>query len=179
MTIRPPSAVKRGEKTPYPEAFGLTENPFRITASERFTYLTRGTKEAISHVRHVIDSRRGLGVVSGPRLHDLRHSYATFMLAAGVDLKSISTSLGHSTIAVTANTYAHVSDSLQQQNADRLDVALRSVVGDALTGPFETSVPQRCHTTAKTSKNPRKYEGFLVAPPDSNLSLRISRSRLE
>ena len=31
MTIRPPSAVKPGEKTPYPEAFGLTENPFRIT----------------------------------------------------------------------------------------------------------------------------------------------------
>ena len=98
------------------------------------------------------------------RLHDLRHSYATFMLAAGVDLKSISTSLGHSTIAVTANTYAHVSDSLQQQNADRLDVALRSVVGGALTGPFETSVPQRCHTTAKSSKKPRGYGVSLVAP---------------
>ena len=58
--------MKPGEKTPYLEAFGLTENPFRITPSERFTYLTRGTKEAIIHARHVIDSRRGLGVVSRP-----------------------------------------------------------------------------------------------------------------
>ena len=98
------------------------------------------------------------------RLHDLRHSYATFMLAAGVDLKSISTSLGHSTIAVTANTYAHVSDSLHQQNADRLDVALRTVVGDSLSGVPKASVPQRCHVAPQKSKKPRDYRVPLVAP---------------
>jgi len=98
------------------------------------------------------------------RLHDLRHSYATFMLSAGVDLKSISMSLGHSTIAVTANTYAHVTDSLQQQNADRLDVAIGAVVGGAAAGDFGGSVPQRCHTATSTSKKPRGYRVFVVAP---------------
>ena len=102
------------------------------------------------------------------RLHDLRHSYATFMLSAGVDLKSISMSLGHSTIAVTANTYAHVTDSLQQQNADRLDVALGGVVGDALTASGEglpkSSGPLRAHRAPQNSKKPCGYRVSLVAP---------------
>jgi integrase len=55
------------------------------------------------------------------RLHDLRHSYATLMLESGVDLKTVSTALGHSTIRITADTYAHVTPAMQQSAADRLD----------------------------------------------------------
>jgi site-specific recombinase XerD len=42
---------------------------------------------------------------------------ATIALAAGTDLKTVSTSLGHSTIAITANVYAHVTESLHRENA--------------------------------------------------------------
>ncbi len=55
------------------------------------------------------------------RLHDLRHSYASLMLESGVDLKTVSTALGHSTIRVTADTYAHVSPAMLQSAAARLD----------------------------------------------------------
>ena len=41
-------------------------------------------------------------------LHSLRHANATLMLAAGVDLKVVSTLLGHSSIATTANLYTDV-----------------------------------------------------------------------
>jgi integrase len=42
------------------------------------------------------------------RFHDLRHSAATLMLERnGGDLKAVSSTLGHSTITLTANTYAH------------------------------------------------------------------------
>lgn len=58
------------------------------------------------------------------RLHDLRHSYATLMLESGVDLKTVSQALGHSTIRITADTYAHVTPSMQQAAADRLDKML-------------------------------------------------------
>lgn len=40
--------------------------------------------------------------------HGLRHTHASHALAAGVDLKTVSARLGHSTIALTANTYSHV-----------------------------------------------------------------------
>lgn len=52
------------------------------------------------------------------RFHDLRHSYATFMLSKGVDLKIISDVLGHSDIAITADTYLHPDVSVQKKCLD-------------------------------------------------------------
>jgi integrase len=43
------------------------------------------------------------------RIYDLRHSAATLLLKDGVPLLDVSRLLGHSTILLTANTYAHVS----------------------------------------------------------------------
>ncbi len=40
--------------------------------------------------------------------HELRHSAASIMLAAGADLKTVSTTLGHSSIRVTADVYSHL-----------------------------------------------------------------------
>jgi integrase len=42
------------------------------------------------------------------RLHDVRHSYATAALAAGVPAKVVSERLGHANIAITMDTYSHV-----------------------------------------------------------------------
>ena len=50
--------------------------------------------------------------------HALRHSFATALLAAGVPLKVVSDTLGHTTIAITADTYAHVVPELRRDAAD-------------------------------------------------------------
>lgn len=42
------------------------------------------------------------------RLHDLRHGAASLMLAAGVELVTVKETLGHSAIAITADTYTSV-----------------------------------------------------------------------
>lgn len=68
------------------------------------------------------------------RFHDLRHTFATISLGAGVDLKTVSGSLGHSAIGVTANTYLHVVESLKSESADKIDSAFRGAVEKAL-GP--------------------------------------------
>jgi len=102
------------------------------------------------------------------RLHDLRHSFATIALQAGVDLKTISASLGHSAIGVTANTYLHAVESLQKSAADRIEDVLGEAVGFGLaTAPDaknRCSVPQRCHKAAATTKKARGYRLSLVAP---------------
>lgn len=48
------------------------------------------------------------------RFHDLRHSYATFMLYKGVNPKIVSSVLGHSSVKVTLDLYSHPDVSMQQ-----------------------------------------------------------------
>ena len=59
------------------------------------------------------------------RFHDLRHSTGTYLAAKGVRLRTIMEILGHSTIAVTMNTYAHVMPLMQREAADKMDALLR------------------------------------------------------
>lgn len=42
-----------------------------------------------------------------PRIHDLRHNFATHLLASGVDIKTCSDLLGHADVRFTANIYTH------------------------------------------------------------------------
>jgi integrase len=54
------------------------------------------------------------------RLHDLRHSYATAALAAGVPTKIVSERLGHANIAITLDTYSHVLPNMQEEAAEQI-----------------------------------------------------------
>ena len=50
----------------------------------------------------------GMADLPPVRLHDLRHGAASLMLAAGVDLKIVQETLGHSSITLTSDTYTSV-----------------------------------------------------------------------
>ena len=65
------------------------------------------------------------------RFHDLRHGYASLAFAAGVSLRAVSESLGHSAIGVTDAIYVHLRDESKREKADRLDAYL----GPVLTAP--------------------------------------------
>ena len=52
------------------------------------------------------------------RLHDLRHGAASLSLAAGNDLKTVQTMLGHSSIVLTADTYTSVLPDLAHHAAE-------------------------------------------------------------
>ena len=61
------------------------------------------------------------------RLHDLRHGVATLMLLAGMDLKTISDQLGHSSVVLTADTYLSVAVELGLKSAaDAARLVLKS-----------------------------------------------------
>lgn len=55
------------------------------------------------------------------RFHDLRHSAATILLGARVQLKVVSEPLRHASIATTADIYSHVLPEMQQEVVEKID----------------------------------------------------------
>lgn len=51
------------------------------------------------------------------RFHDIRHTCASLLLSSGVPMKQIQIWLGHSTFSTTADIYAHLDFSAQEQSA--------------------------------------------------------------
>ena len=67
---------------------------------------------------------RSVGI-NGVRFHDLRHTHATRMLPEGIHPKIVSQRLGHSSVAITLDTYSHVLPGLQEAAARRFEEGLR------------------------------------------------------
>ena len=58
------------------------------------------------------------------RLHDLRHTSASLLIAENVDIKTVSSRLGHSDTSLTLNVYVHTYDTLDKRAAETLDSLL-------------------------------------------------------
>ena len=65
-----------------------------------------------------------------PRVHDLRHTAVSLALSAGASAKEIQELVGHSSIEVTMNVYAHLLQDSQDRLAERLDAAYRATGSD-------------------------------------------------
>lgn len=59
-------------------------------------------------------------------LHDLRHTSASILISAGVDIATVSRRLGHSDISVTLNTYTHALPDVDQTASAALETAFNS-----------------------------------------------------
>ncbi|HDH27185.1 MAG TPA: site-specific integrase [Actinobacteria bacterium] len=94
-----------------------------IWTTEQGAFLRRGSFGRIWR-RAVAES------VGAPcRIHDLRHTHAAWLIAAGEHPKAIQTRLGHSSIQVTIDRYGHLMDGLDNQTADRLDAIAQTARG--------------------------------------------------
>lgn len=69
--------------------------------------------------------REAAGIPDTFKFHDLRHTQASLLLAAGVDLKVIQKRLGHADFATTANIYAHLLQNAESDGVARLDDLMR------------------------------------------------------
>jgi integrase len=54
----------------------------------------------------------------------LRHTHATLLMKLGIHPKIVSERLGHSTVGMTLDVYSHVLPSMQQDAAEKIDLAL-------------------------------------------------------
>lgn len=71
-------------------------------------------------------ARRKHGIACSP--HDLRHTCASWMIAAGVPLPVIQSHLGHESITVTVSVYGHLDRSSRRAAADAVGKMLGSVM---------------------------------------------------
>jgi integrase len=74
----------------------------------------------------------GAAPVPRIRLHDLRHTHATLLLQAGVPIKVVSERLGHATVMLTMDIYAHVLPAMDTDAVARFEA---HVYGDDVLAP--------------------------------------------
>lgn len=79
--------------------------------------------------RHFKKLLKSAGLDTKMRLYDLRHSYVTLSLIAGVDIKTVSEQAGHASVAFTLDNYAHVLSTMKQGASDKLESLLRFGTG--------------------------------------------------
>jgi integrase len=74
---------------------------------------------------------KAAGLVERLRLHQARHTYASFMIAAGVNAKALSQFMGHSSIKVTFDLYGHLMPGSEREAAGMLDAFLERASSQA------------------------------------------------
>jgi integrase len=64
-------------------------------------------------------------------LHECRHTFASLMIAAGVNAKALSAYMGHSSVTITLDRYGHLMPGNESEAAQRLDAYLAEAVAGA------------------------------------------------
>ncbi len=85
------------------------------------------------------------------RFHDLRHTFATMALEHGMDVKTLSATIGHVSSATTLDIYSHITDTMQRQAAVHID---RKIGGTDAQMP--TAEPSARKDTAPIEFTPYK-----------------------
>jgi integrase len=111
-----------------------------VFASERGTPLNYRNVE-----RRGLDAAAARAALNGPgrqklRLHDARHTFASLMIAEGLDVVTVSRQLGHASPDITLKVYANLFD--QARHAERTRTVMEKSFGDLLkTSAGSTSAP--------------------------------------
>ena len=89
-----------------------------------FTNLTGGPLDGTHVLRHCFRPLLRAAKLPEIRFHDLRHTAATLLLGQGVHPKIVSEMLGHSTINIMLDRYAHVTPTMQKEATVAIDSLL-------------------------------------------------------
>lgn len=137
--LQPGSTVKIG--SPKTRA-GTRTVPCDAIAREAIAELTQRARQA--HSTYLIVSSSGTPCTvdalekaakrvykrigaEGATLHSLRHTFASQLFAAGVDVLTISRTLGHASTAITMQVYVHHTTESQEAAAAKIEAALSSI----------------------------------------------------
>ena len=77
--------------------------------------------------------------------HVLRHLHASLLVAQGINMKVVSTSLGHSQINLTMDRYAHLVPDIESGAAGAMQSAMKSPLADAVKKPVAVKLQSKAN----------------------------------
>jgi integrase len=108
------------------EALAAQQTEYHHIGSPWVFCTLKGTPREPRVIQAAWDRTRKAAGLPHLRLHDLRHSVATFALVLGIPARAVADMLGHAETRTTLQTYTHVLPAVQEEMAAQIDVLLRS-----------------------------------------------------
>jgi integrase len=102
-----------------------------------------------SWVRSTVDRARDTwkaAKLDAITLHEARHTYASFMIAAGVNAKALASFMGHANIAVTYDLYGHLFPGSEAEAAGLLEAFLTARAAGSDPTVVPATVPREAQT---------------------------------
>lgn len=142
---------------------------YREKVNSRWMFPSPVKEDAPYHpaaVRKVLDRLLERAECKHVRFHDLRHTFATTALANGMDIKTLSTIIGHISSETTLNIYTHVTDNMQRSAADKIEQGFGRNEGslsmDKQAPDQADKEPQTAKFEPKQPKNRRPGTGCIT-----------------
>ena len=143
LLIGIPKSRKSVRKIPLPSFLLKLSKELKMDAENESCYVLSGSKIPIEPRTYQKLYKRilaGAGV-EDHKFHAIRHTFATRALELGVDIKTLSEILGHSSVTITLNIYAHslleqkkiAIDKLNKMHMTHMETASFAVAGSVVT----------------------------------------------
>lgn len=124
------SSVKNGKPRtiyPAPDIMKMMKCLWEKSPNSKFVFrgLTGGDHLTPSQIQKSFEALRNSLGMEEFRFHDLRHTYAVLCIKAGVDLKTLSETMGHYSVSFTLDTYAFALNDMKEECANRMQTYMK------------------------------------------------------
>ena len=89
-----------------------------------YVFVDPKTRKSLTSIRSLFQSARREAGIEDLRFHDFRHTFATRLIQAGVDIVTVQKLLGHSSVLMTER-YTHTSDEQRRKAVEKLNLSHR------------------------------------------------------
>jgi integrase len=124
--VGPKSAVGR-RKVPIASRLRALLAAYRLATPRVSGHVFGTTGTGVAAIRHITkraDDAWTAAKLDRITLHEARHTYASLMIAAGINAKALSTYMGHANISITLDRYGHLMPGNEAEAAALLDAYL-------------------------------------------------------
>ncbi len=124
-----PKSTAGVRRVPIPAALRAYLAPLKLASGaepDALVFGVRGEPFSASSVGERANRAWKAAKLDAITLHECRHTFASLMIAAGVNAKALSTFMGHANISITLDRYGHLMPGAEDEAAGLMDAYLRA-----------------------------------------------------